>query len=112
MVVICTLTAFVIIFYNMGGVFEYGGDSDGNVMINGFPIGGVNLPSLAFASVIPWFPYGRGIICFSIDVTDCSSSVFPLESPRPLPEIVDRHKLAYNDQSMLYRYSGVSLSFS
>ena len=80
-VVICTLTAFVIIFYNMGGVFEYGGDSDGNVMINGFPIGGVNLTSLAFASVIPWFPYvlTLAIVLFALS-TMISWSYYGLQS--------------------------------
>lgn len=56
-VVICTLTALVIIIYNMGGVFEYGGDGAGNVLVNGTTVGGITLTSLAFESVIPWFSY-------------------------------------------------------
>ena len=56
-VVICTMTALVIIFYNSGDIFVYGGDGSGNVMINGNAVGGVDLTSMAFESVIPWFPY-------------------------------------------------------
>lgn len=55
-VVICTMTALVIIMYNSGGIFEYGGDGAGNVLINGEAIGGVVLTSNAFADVLPWFP--------------------------------------------------------
>jgi AGCS family alanine or glycine:cation symporter len=56
-VVICTMTALVIIFYNSGDIFVYGGDGQGNVSINGASVGGVDLTSMAFESVIPWFPY-------------------------------------------------------
>ena len=58
-VVICTMTALVIIFYNSGAAFEYGGDGRGSVFLTGSEtsLGGVGLTSEAFASVIPWFPY-------------------------------------------------------
>ena len=56
-VVICTMTALVIIFYNSGDIFVYGGDGNGNVSINGASVGGVDLTSMAFESVIPWFPF-------------------------------------------------------
>ncbi len=58
-VVICTMTALVIIFYNSGGLFEYGGDGQGSIFLAGetASVGGVELTSRAFASVIPWFPY-------------------------------------------------------
>ena len=59
-VVICTMTALVIIFYNMDGVFEYGlTDATGNVMIKatGQSAGGVDLTTLAFDAVIPHFSY-------------------------------------------------------
>ena len=60
-VVICTMTALVIIFFNMGeGVFNYGNlDPNNNVILNsgGGALGGVDLTSAAFESVIPWFPY-------------------------------------------------------
>ena len=56
-VVICTMTALVIIFFNMSGEFAYGGDGAGNVVMNatGNSIGGVDLTSMAFDSVIPHF---------------------------------------------------------
>lgn len=56
-VVICTMTALVIIMFNSGDMFVYGGDGNGNVLIDGTAIGGVDLTSKAFESVIPWFPY-------------------------------------------------------
>ncbi|NNF34269.1 MAG: alanine:cation symporter family protein [Saprospiraceae bacterium] len=55
-VVICTMTALVIIMYNQSGVFIYGGDGAGNVVIGGQSVGGVDLTSMAFADVLPWFP--------------------------------------------------------
>jgi len=57
-VVICTMTALVIIFFNSADVFQYGGVG-GNVVITetGQTVGGVDLTSMAFASVLPWFPY-------------------------------------------------------
>lgn len=59
-VVICTMTALVIIFYNMDGLFDYGmTDAAGNVMIKatGQSAGGVDLTTLAFDAVIPHFSY-------------------------------------------------------
>ena len=55
-VVICTMTALVIIMFNQGDIFTYGGDGSGNVLINGQNVGGVDLTSMAFADVLPWFP--------------------------------------------------------
>lgn len=65
-VVICTMTALVIIFFNIDGtnmqsVFQYGaaGDSSSSVLLNadGSSVGGVDLTSMAFDSVIPGFSY-------------------------------------------------------
>lgn len=65
-VVICTMTALVIIFFNFDAgnaqsVFMYGaaGDSSSSVLLNadGSSIGGVDLTSMAFDSVIPGFSY-------------------------------------------------------
>jgi len=57
-VIICTLTAIVIVLYNFNGFFAYGGDGAGNVMMNegGRIVGGVDLTSDAFAHSISWFP--------------------------------------------------------
>ena len=59
-VVICTMTALVIIFYNMDGIFAYGlTDAAGNITIKatGQSVGGVDLTTLAFDAVIPHFSY-------------------------------------------------------
>ncbi|WP_299224786.1 sodium:alanine symporter family protein [uncultured Psychroserpens sp.] len=65
-VVICTMTALVIIFFNIDGgnlqsVFQYGaaGESSSSVLLNatGESVGGVDLTSMAFDSVIPGFSY-------------------------------------------------------
>ncbi len=59
-VVICTMTALVIIFFNMdAGAFDYGNAVDSKVLINetGAYVGGVDLTSMAYDSVIPGFRY-------------------------------------------------------
>ena len=53
-VVICTMTALVIIIFNFGGYFEYGGDGLGTVMIDGIPFEGAGITSQAFAEYIPF----------------------------------------------------------
>ena len=80
-VIICTMTALVIIFYNSGGIFEYGGDSSGAVLINGVAVGGVTLTSMAFESVISWFPYvlTLAVVLFAIS-TMISWSYYGLQS--------------------------------
>lgn len=59
-VVICTMTALVIVMYNMEGAFTYGvQDELGNVILttSGESVGGVGLTTLAFDSVLPHFSY-------------------------------------------------------
>ena len=56
-VVICTLTALVIILYNMDGAFAYGNVQGGAVLIDGARVGGVDLSSRAFESALPGFQY-------------------------------------------------------
>ncbi|MDG1350454.1 MAG: alanine/glycine:cation symporter family protein [Crocinitomicaceae bacterium] len=51
-VVICTMTALVIIIYNFGGAFEYGGE--GSVMIDGVAYEGAGITSKAFGQYIPY----------------------------------------------------------
>jgi len=55
-VVICTMTAIVIVLYNMDGFFAYGGQG-GQVIINGVPASGVDLTSAAYDDVLPGFRY-------------------------------------------------------
>ena len=76
-VVICTMTALVIIMYNSAGIFEYGGD----VIIDGQKVEGAVLTSMAFADAIPWFPVVLtiAIILFAIS-TMISWSYYGLQS--------------------------------
>ena len=53
-VVICTMTALVIIIFNFGGAFEYGGDGTGAVLIDGLSYEGAGITSIAFAEYIPY----------------------------------------------------------
>jgi AGCS family alanine or glycine:cation symporter len=53
-VLICTMTALVIIIFNFGGYFEYGGDGMGSVMIDGVSFEGAGITSQAFAQYIPY----------------------------------------------------------
>jgi len=53
-VVICTMTALVIIIFNFGGFFEYGGDGSGSVFIDGQAYEGAGITSKAFAQYIPF----------------------------------------------------------
>jgi AGCS family alanine or glycine:cation symporter len=48
------MTALVIIIFNFGGYFEYGGDGLGVVMIDGVPFEGAGITSQAFAQYIPY----------------------------------------------------------
>ena len=53
-VVICTMTALVIIIFNFGGAFEYGGNGEGAVLINGVEYEGAGITAKAFAQYIPY----------------------------------------------------------
>jgi len=83
-VVICTMTALVIIFFNMdAGAFDYGNSVNSAVMINGTGqyVGGVDLTSMAFDSVLPGFSYVLtvAIILFAFS-TMISWSYYGLQS--------------------------------
>ena len=52
-VVICTMTALVIIIFNFGGFFDYGGDGMGTVFIDGVPFEGAAITTKAFEQYIP-----------------------------------------------------------
>ena len=53
-VVICTMTALVIIIFNSNGAFLYGGDGLGGVLIDGEIYEGAGITSKAFAEYIPY----------------------------------------------------------
>ena len=48
------MTALVIIIFNFGGYFEYGGDGLGTVYIDGIAYEGAGITSQAFAQYIPF----------------------------------------------------------
>ncbi len=79
-VVICTLTAVVIVLYNMDGFFAYGGVG-GNVIVAGQTVNGVDLTSLAYDDVLPGFRYVLtiAIVCFAFS-TLISWSYYGLQS--------------------------------
>ena len=52
-VVICTMTALVIITFNSTGAFVYGGDGTGAVLIDGVIYEGAAITQMAFAQYIP-----------------------------------------------------------
>jgi len=52
-VVICTMTALVIITFNSTGAFVYGGDGMGGVLIDGIVYEGAGITQKAFAQYIP-----------------------------------------------------------
>lgn len=89
-VIVCTMTALVIIFFNIDGglnnvesIFNYGGDGSGNVVLKetGASIGGVELTTMAYDSVIPHFSYVLtvAIILFAFS-TMISWSYYGLQS--------------------------------
>lgn len=83
-VVICTMTALVIIFFNMdAGAFDYGNAVGSTVLLNesGAYVGGVDLTSMAYDSVIPGFRYilTIAIILFAFS-TMISWSYYGLQS--------------------------------
>ncbi|MEN8789340.1 MAG: alanine/glycine:cation symporter family protein [Flavobacteriaceae bacterium] len=110
-VVICTMTALVIIFYNSGGIFEYGGDGAGNVVVEGVALGGVNLTSMAFQSVIPWFPYvlTLAVVLFAIS-TMVSWSYYGLQSWKYLFGRSRTSDLTYKVLFVVFTVIGASAS--
>lgn len=89
-VIVCTMTALVIIFFNIDGglgnvesIFNYGGDGSGNVILKdgGASVGGVELTTMAYDTVIPHFSYVLtvAIIMFAFS-TMISWSYYGLQS--------------------------------
>ncbi|MFK7809234.1 MAG: alanine/glycine:cation symporter family protein [Saprospiraceae bacterium] len=62
-VIICTMTALVIIIFNMETIFQYGDvvDNEALLVATGERVGGVNLTSMAFDHSIPGFSYALAI---------------------------------------------------
>lgn len=77
-VVICTMTALVVIIFNVPGHFQYGASA---VQIGDRLVEGATLTSLAFENTISWFPYilTIAIVLFAIS-TMISWSYYGLQS--------------------------------
>lgn len=112
-IVICTMTALVIIFYNSGNHFEYGLASSNGVVIGGQTLEGATLTSAAFASVIPWFPYVLtvAIILFAIS-TMISWSYYGLQSWMYLFGKSKAADLSYKIMFCLFIIIGASANMS
>jgi len=65
-IVICTMTALVIIIFNGNGAFAYGSQA---VTINGQSYQGATLTSLAFGDTISWFPHVLTVAIFLFAVS-------------------------------------------
>ncbi len=82
-VLICTMTALVIIIFNLNGAFEYGNVLNDQVLLlsNSERIGGVNLTSLAFESYLPGYSYVLmvAVVLFAVS-TMLSWSYYGLQS--------------------------------
>jgi alanine or glycine:cation symporter, AGCS family len=66
-VVICTMTALVIVLFNINGAFEYNVENSRRgvlLVATGQTVGGVDLTSLAFDSVLPNFRYVLTVAVF------------------------------------------------
>jgi len=111
-VVICTMTALVIIFFNMdAGAFEYGNSVSSTVLLNdtGEYVGGVDLTSMAFDSVIPGFRYilTIAIILFAFS-TMISWSYYGLQSWKYLFGRGKSADIAYKILFLLFVIIGAS----
>ncbi|MDO5980589.1 alanine/glycine:cation symporter family protein [Flavivirga spongiicola] len=81
-VVICSMTAIIIVMFNMDGAFAYGDVINGQaLMADGSRVGGVNLTSLAFNNAIPGSSYVLVFaVCLFAFSTILSWSYYGLQS--------------------------------
>ena len=115
-VVICTMTALVIIMFNKDGLmFPYGGDGKGSVVLNatGGSTSGVDLTSMAYNEVIPHFSYVLtiAIVLFAFS-TMISWSYYGLQAWKFLfgrGKIAD---LSYKVLFLAFVVNGASVSLS
>lgn len=119
-VLICTMTALVIIFFNMDGstvqgVFDYGNSANSSVLVNetGKYVGGVDLTSMAFDSVIPHFSYVLtvAIILFAFS-TMISWSYYGLQSWKYLFGRSKWSDLSYKVLFLLFVVIGASTTLN
>ena len=111
-IVICTMTALVIIFFNMSsGAFEDGNSVNSSVLINETQqyIGGVDLTTMAFDSVLPGFSYilTVAIILFAFS-TMISWSYYGLQSWKYLFGRGKKADIIYKVMFLLFVVIGAS----
>jgi len=104
-VVICTLTALVIVVYNMNGIFEYGVVSDTSTAA------GVGLTSAAYNDAIPHFSYvlTLAVVLFAFS-TMISWSYYGLQSWKYLFGRSKASDLSYKFMFLLFVVIGSSAS--
>ena len=115
-VVICTMTALVIIIFNREGVmFPYGGDGHGGVVLgdSGTTISGVDLTTLAYNDVIPHFSYVLtvAIVLFAFS-TMISWSYYGLQAWKFLFGRSKAADLSYKLLFLVFVVIGASISLS
>ncbi|MDN3668698.1 alanine/glycine:cation symporter family protein [Echinicola jeungdonensis] len=121
-VIVCTMTALVIIFFNIDGglgnmqsVFKYGGDGNGNVTLldGGASIGGVELTTMAYDTAIPNFSYVLtvAIILFAFS-TMISWSYYGLQSWKYLFGRSKTSDLTYKVLFVLFVVVGASTTLN
>jgi AGCS family alanine or glycine:cation symporter len=118
-VVICTMTALVIIIFNFGGdasgatVFQYGGDGAGAVMIDGVAYEGAGITSKAFAQYIPYSNVFLtvAVVLFAVS-TMISWSYYGLQSWKFLFGRGKAADMAYKLLFLLFVVIGASASMS
>ena len=112
------MTALVIIFFNMSGgdagaIFDYGNVASNNVALNdgSGSLGGVDLTSAAFQSVLPWFPtvLTIAIVLFAFS-TMISWSYYGLQSWKYLFGRSRGADIAYKVLFLLFVVIGASIT--
>ena len=118
-VVICTMTALVIIIFNFGGdasgatIFQYGGDGVGAVLIDGVSYEGAGITSKAFAQYIPYSNVFLtvAVVLFAVS-TMISWSYYGLQSWKFLFGRGKAADMAYKLLFLLFVIIGASASMS
>jgi len=110
-VLICTMTALVIIIFNFGGAFQYGGDGLGAVMIDGVSYEGAGITSKAFAQYIPYSNVFLtvAVVLFAVS-TMISWSYYGLQSWKYLFGRGKKADLAYKFLFLIFVVIGAAAS--
>ncbi|MEL7119948.1 MAG: alanine/glycine:cation symporter family protein [Bacteroidota bacterium] len=112
-VLICTMTALVIIFFNMDGVFTYGDvlNNEVAVLATGERIGGVQITSMAFDTIIPGFSYvlAIAVVLFAFS-TMLAWSYYGLQSWKYLFGRSKTSDLVYKITFLLFTVLGAAVT--